>query len=183
MRLVDITRGQPYRRFQKSRFVVFRSIIIRKRVVLPAPFGPITPTIPFGGRLNSRVSNRSLSPNDFAYFLADNYLITKPGSVRNEYFKFFLLLLHILIQKVFISAKAGFRFCMAGFWRHPNPFKFPFKDFSSFDIALSPQLQAFWLSVRAMMSNFLSMEYPLPCRVQVSIRQHCRGNTCRVLHK
>ena len=39
--------------------------IIRKRVVLPAPFGPITPTMPAGGSENSRFSNSSRSPNAF----------------------------------------------------------------------------------------------------------------------
>src|SRR5664280_2147901 len=33
-----------------------------------------------------------------------NNFITKPGSVRDKYFKFIFLLFHILIKKVFISA-------------------------------------------------------------------------------
>src|ERR1035441_5237399 len=38
--------------------------IIRKRVVLPAPLGPMTPTMPPGGRRNDRpsMSNRSPKP-------------------------------------------------------------------------------------------------------------------------
>ena len=34
----------------------------RKRVVLPAPLGPMTPTMPAGGREKVRCSKRSLSP-------------------------------------------------------------------------------------------------------------------------
>ena len=40
--------------------------IIRNSVVLPAPFGPITPTIPAGGSENSRFSNSRRSPKPFA---------------------------------------------------------------------------------------------------------------------
>ena len=39
--------------------------IIRKSVVLPAPFGPITPTMPAGGSENVRFSMRSRSPKPF----------------------------------------------------------------------------------------------------------------------
>ena len=35
---------------------------LRKRVVLPAPLGPMTPTMPAGGREKVRCSKRSLSP-------------------------------------------------------------------------------------------------------------------------
>ena len=38
---------------------------MRKSVVLPAPFGPITPTMPAGGSENSRFSNSRRSPNAF----------------------------------------------------------------------------------------------------------------------
>ena len=37
-------------------------VIIRNSVVLPAPFGPITPTMPPGGSLKVRLSISSLSP-------------------------------------------------------------------------------------------------------------------------
>jgi len=37
-------------------------VIIRNSVDLPAPFGPITPTMPPGGRLNERSSNSSRLP-------------------------------------------------------------------------------------------------------------------------
>jgi hypothetical protein len=41
-------------------------VIMRKSVVLPAPFGPITPTMPPRGSENDRSSNSSLSPKPFA---------------------------------------------------------------------------------------------------------------------
>jgi hypothetical protein len=37
-------------------------VISRKRVVLPAPFGPMTPTIPPGGSENVRFSKIRFSP-------------------------------------------------------------------------------------------------------------------------
>ena len=37
-------------------------VIMRNSVVLPAPFGPMTPTMPPGGSLKFRFSNSSLSP-------------------------------------------------------------------------------------------------------------------------
>ena len=37
-------------------------VIMRNRVVLPAPLGPMTPTMPPGGRLKVRSSMSSLSP-------------------------------------------------------------------------------------------------------------------------
>ena len=40
-------------------------VIILNSVVLPAPFGPITPTIPPGGSLNDSPSISSWSPNAF----------------------------------------------------------------------------------------------------------------------
>ncbi len=39
--------------------------IIRKSVVLPAPFGPITPTMPPGGSENVMSSTSSRSPKPF----------------------------------------------------------------------------------------------------------------------
>ena len=38
---------------------------MRKSVVLPAPFGPITPTMPPGGSEKVKSSKRSVSPNAF----------------------------------------------------------------------------------------------------------------------
>ena len=38
---------------------------MRNKVDLPAPFGPITPTIPPGGKLKDKSSINKLSPNAF----------------------------------------------------------------------------------------------------------------------
>ena len=38
---------------------------IRKSVVLPAPLGPMMPTMPPGGSRKERFSKSTLSPNDF----------------------------------------------------------------------------------------------------------------------
>ena len=40
-------------------------IMRRKRVVLPAPLGPITPTMPLGGSMKLRSLKRTFSPNAF----------------------------------------------------------------------------------------------------------------------
>ena len=45
-------------------------MIIRKSVVLPAPFGPMMPTMPDRGKAKSTFSKSSLSPNALVSFLA-----------------------------------------------------------------------------------------------------------------
>ena len=54
-------------------------IIKRKSVVFPAPFGPITPTMPFGGSTKFKSSNSSLSPYALATCLASITLLPKRG--------------------------------------------------------------------------------------------------------
>jgi hypothetical protein len=44
-------------------------MIMRNRVVLPAPLGPMMPTIPAGGRVKLRSSNSTRSPNALDTFL------------------------------------------------------------------------------------------------------------------
>ena len=51
--------------------------IIRKSVVLPAPFGPITPTIPAGGSEKVRSSKSNRSPKPLARPLAS--ITTSPS--------------------------------------------------------------------------------------------------------
>src|SRR3712207_2113513 len=63
-------------------------MISRKRVVLPAPFGPIIPTIPLGGNMKLRLSNKSFSPNAFATFLASITLLPKRGPFGMKISKF-----------------------------------------------------------------------------------------------
>ena len=43
----------------------FSFVIILKRVVLPIPFGPMTPTIALGGNSNEHLSMRRLSSKPF----------------------------------------------------------------------------------------------------------------------
>ena len=54
-------------------------MIILNKVVLPAPFGPMTPTIPFGGSMKFKSSNSNLSPNAFATCCASITLLPKRG--------------------------------------------------------------------------------------------------------
>jgi hypothetical protein len=51
-------------------------VSIRKSVVLPAPFGPMTPTMPPGGREKVRSSIRSLSP--MAFFSPSTSITLEP---------------------------------------------------------------------------------------------------------
>ena len=48
-------------------------------VDLPAPFGPIIPTIPACGNTKFKSSYNHLSPNAFATFLASITLVPKRG--------------------------------------------------------------------------------------------------------
>ena len=66
-RLVDVGELRPCRRrAARRRPAAPRPTIMRKSVVLPAPFGPITPTMPPGGSENVRSSTSSRSPKPFA---------------------------------------------------------------------------------------------------------------------
>ena len=57
-------------------------------MVLPAPFGPITPTIPAGGNLNSRFSYNNLSSKDLETFTDSITLFPNlgPGGIYNSIF-------------------------------------------------------------------------------------------------
>ena len=57
--------------------------IMRKSVVLPAPFGPITPTMPPGGSEKVRSSNSSLSPNPFDDALGLDDDVAEPRAGRD----------------------------------------------------------------------------------------------------
>ena len=54
-------------------------MIILNIVVLPAPFGPIIPTIPACGKLNSKFSYNSLSPKALETPLASITFVPKRG--------------------------------------------------------------------------------------------------------
>src|SRR5690554_4413843 len=54
-------------------------IIIRNSVVFPAPLGPITPTIPLGGKVNSKPSNNKRSPKALDTSCASITLSPKRG--------------------------------------------------------------------------------------------------------
>ena len=58
--------------------------IMRNSVVLPAPFGPITPTMPPGGSLKERSSISSLSPKPFSKLIGLDHHVAEPR-VRAEW--------------------------------------------------------------------------------------------------
>jgi hypothetical protein len=55
-------------------------VIMRKSVVLPAPFGPMIPTMPPGGSENETSSNSSVSPKAFESPLASTTLSPSRGA-------------------------------------------------------------------------------------------------------
>ena len=59
-------------------------VIMRNSVVLPAPFGPMTPTMPPGGSLKVRSSISRLSPIAFAQMLEVDDVLAEPLGDRND---------------------------------------------------------------------------------------------------
>ena len=53
--------------------------IILNRVVLPTPFGPMTPTMPLRGRLKERSSNRHRSPKPLTRSLTSTTTLPRRG--------------------------------------------------------------------------------------------------------
>ena len=65
-RLVDVAELRPLSPIRIAPESGFSCpVIMRNSVVLPAPFGPMTPTMPPGGSLKLRPSIRRRSPNPF----------------------------------------------------------------------------------------------------------------------
>ena len=56
-----------------------RPMIILNRVDLPTPFGPMTPTMPFGGRSNDRSSMSTRSPKALCRWLASMTFAPRRG--------------------------------------------------------------------------------------------------------
>src|SRR5712691_10093629 len=82
--------------------------IIRNSVVLPAPFGPITPTIPAGGSEKLSLSNSSLSPKPFA--TPSSSITTSPRRL-------------LLGEQLLVRTEARLRLRVPRARAHPHPFE------------------------------------------------------------
>ena len=83
-RLVDVGELRPCRRSGARRASGCSSpAIIRKSVVLPAPFGPITPTIPPGGSEKVMSSTSRRSPKPFATSVGLDDDVAEPRAGRD----------------------------------------------------------------------------------------------------
>ena len=77
--LIYITKLDGFADFERAFVGLFIDpVIILNSVVLPAPFGPITPTIPPGGKRNDRSLISSLSAKTFFNAFGLNHNTAKP---------------------------------------------------------------------------------------------------------
>ena len=86
-------------------------VIMRNSVVLPAPFGPITPTMPPGGSLNERSSISSLSPKPFERCVEIDDIVAEPLGDRDDDLRRRRRLVVLLGDQIFVAldARLGFR--------------------------------------------------------------------------
>ena len=165
-------RSAQSRQLQMYRHPAFSfPVIILKSLVLPAPFGPIIPTMPAGGRRKFRFSYRSLSPYALATPLASITLLPKrgPGGMYNSSFSSFSFL---PVPTAFHTQLSGLYLCMPPFRTMHAPIQFALKCFLSFSIQFSPGSNAFVLIEP--MNNCLPRN-TFPAIVQESIRPRYRG--------
>src|SRR6185295_4378846 len=93
--------------------------IMRKRVVLPAPFGPMTPTMPPGGSANERLSMSRLSPNPLESPWAST--TTSPGRDVDLVRVGALLVVPVLGEELLVLVEAGLALGLAGARAHADP--------------------------------------------------------------
>ena len=72
---------------------------MRNSVVFPAPFGPITPTMPPGGKREGHVFNQQIVAISLAHFVSFDHDVaqTRPG--RNVNLQIFAPLLRFFAQQ------------------------------------------------------------------------------------
>ena len=102
-------------------------MIMRKSVVLPAPFGPITPTMPPGGSLNERSSISSLSPKPFERWEKFDDIVAEPLGDRNDDLRRRRRLVVLLGDEIFVALDAGLGFGLARLGARGDPFGLGFE--------------------------------------------------------
>ena len=96
-------------------------VIIRNSVVLPAPLGPITPTMPPGGNLKVRSSISRLSPKALLKAFEIDHVLAEPLGHWNGDLRGLGLLLAGLLQQFLVALIARLGFGLARLRRGCDP--------------------------------------------------------------
>ena len=87
-----------------------------------------------------------------AEFLADilcfQYLVAETRTVRNEYLKFLLTLLLLLIKHSVVGVKTSLTLCLTSLWSHANPLKLALKSLAALACHLLFHLHALCLLLK-----------------------------------
>ena len=96
-------------------------MIIRISVVLPAPLGPITPTMPPRGSLNDRSSISTRSPYALRSSVGLDHDVAEPGSGRHVDLNLVELDVAILREQRLVGVEAGLGLVAPSAGVHPHP--------------------------------------------------------------
>ena len=99
-------------------------VIMRNSVVLPAPLGPMMPTMPPAGRSNVRFSNSTRSPKALRDAVRlDDHVARAAVPAECRFPSLRSCFCALLAQQGFIGVDAGFALGVAALGRHANPFQ------------------------------------------------------------
>ena len=97
---------------------------MRSSVVLPAPFGPMMPTMPPAGRRKFTFSKITRSPYDLLEVLALDDHVAQPRPGRNLNFQFLRPVFELLGRHLFVGLDASLALGLPGLGRRLHPFQF-----------------------------------------------------------
>ena len=102
-------------------------MISLRSVVFPAPFGPITPTMPPGGSDKIKILEQHAVAVRLAHAFGFNHHIAQARAVGDKDLQIVAVLFMFLAEQFFIGIDARFAFGLPRLLRHVNPFKFAFQ--------------------------------------------------------
>ena len=97
--LIDVSQHDCFTFPNRSGVGLFLPVIMRNNVVLPAPFGPITPTIPPGGSAKFMSSTSRFSTVGFVHAVRFDHDVAESWSGRNVNLEILAPLLGLLPQQ------------------------------------------------------------------------------------